>query len=77
MLIMDGLAPRPLPHNNDNNHTTTTTHKQVCAVVTEGFLSYSRSKGNDLVTPRPEFRFPGLKPGDRWCLCASRWQVCV
>ncbi len=46
----------------------------VCSVLTEAFLSFSRSRGNDLVTPRPEYRFPGLKPGDRWCLCASRWQ---
>jgi uncharacterized protein (DUF2237 family) len=45
----------------------------VCAVVTEEFLHYTAAQGNDLVTPRPEFRFPGLKPGDRWCLCASRW----
>ena len=45
----------------------------VCAVVTEEFLEYSREQGNDLITPRPEFGFPGLKPGDRWCLCASRW----
>lgn len=45
----------------------------VCAVVTEDFLAYSRARGNDLVTPRPSFGFPGLKPGDRWCLCASRW----
>ena len=45
----------------------------VCAVVTEAFLAYSRAQGNDLVTPRLAFGFPGLKPGDRWCLCASRW----
>ena len=45
----------------------------VCAVVTEAFLDYSRSRGNDLITPRPEFDFPGLKPGDRWCLCVLRW----
>ncbi len=45
----------------------------VCAVLTEEFLDYSRTQGNDLITPRPEFGFPGLKPGDRWCLCASRW----
>jgi len=45
----------------------------VCAEVTEDFLEYSRSRGNDLVTPRPEFSFPGLKPGDNWCLCLSRW----
>ncbi len=46
----------------------------VCAVVTTDFLNYSATRGNDLKTPRPEFRFPGLKPGDRWCLCALRWE---
>ena len=48
------------------NHT-------VCARVTREFLDYSVRRGNDLVTPRPEYRFRGLKPGDRWCLCAARW----
>ncbi|MXW41482.1 MAG: DUF2237 domain-containing protein [Synechococcus sp. SB0668_bin_15] len=46
----------------------------VCAVVTTSFLSYSSAQGNDLSTPRPEYSFPGLQPGDRWCVCASRWQ---
>ena len=46
----------------------------VCVEVTEEFLFYSRSRGNDLSTPLPEFGFPGLEPGDRWCLCAARWQ---
>ena len=46
----------------------------VCAEVTAAFLDYSRSRGNDLATPRFEYGFPGLKPGDRWCLCAARWQ---
>jgi len=45
----------------------------VCAAVTADFLAYSRSRGNDLIAPRPEFDFPGLKPGDRWCLCTARW----
>ena len=45
----------------------------VCAEVTAEFLAFSRARGNDLSTPRPEYRFPGLKPGDRWCLCATRW----
>ena len=45
----------------------------VCVEVTEQFLEYSRFRGNDLSTPRPEFGFPGLKEGDRWCLCAARW----
>jgi hypothetical protein len=46
----------------------------LCAVMTAEFLAFSRRRGNDLVTPRPEFDFPGLKPGDRWCLCVSRWK---
>lgn len=46
----------------------------VCAVMTEAFLEFSKSRGNDLSTPRPEFGFDGLKEGDRWCLCAPRWQ---
>ncbi|MCC6775903.1 MAG: DUF2237 domain-containing protein [Hyphomicrobiales bacterium] len=46
----------------------------VCAVMTAAFLAFSKSRGNDLSTPMPEFGFPGLKPGDRWCLCAPRWQ---
>ena len=45
----------------------------VCVLVTEEFLQYSRFAGNDLSTPMPEYGFPGLKPGDRWCLCAPRW----
>ena len=46
----------------------------VCVVMTEEFLEFSRAVGNDLSTPVPEFQFPGLKPGDRWCLCAERWK---
>jgi hypothetical protein len=46
----------------------------VCAVMTAEFLAFSKRSGNDLSTPRPEFGFTGLKPGDRWCLCAPRWQ---
>ena len=45
----------------------------LCAEVTDEFLQFSKLQGNDLMTPRPEFNFTGLKPGDRWCLCASRW----
>jgi uncharacterized protein len=45
----------------------------VCAVVTGDFLEHQRRVGNDLSTPRPEFRFPGLQPGDRWCVVAARW----
>ena len=46
----------------------------VCAVMTAEFLAYSKRVGNDLSTPLPEYGFPGLQPGDRWCLCAPRWQ---
>ena len=46
----------------------------VCAVMTAPFLAFSKAQGNDLSTPRPEFGFAGLRPGDRWCLCAPRWQ---
>lgn len=46
----------------------------VCAVMTAEFLEFSKSRGNDLSTPIPAFGFPGLQPGDRWCLCAPRWQ---
>jgi hypothetical protein len=46
----------------------------VCVETTAAFLEFSKSRGNDLSTPMPEFGFPGLKPGDRWCLCAARWQ---
>lgn len=46
----------------------------VCAVMSEAFLQFSADRGNDLSTPRPEFGFSGLQPGDRWCLCAERWQ---
>lgn len=46
----------------------------VCAVMTEEFLAFSLERGNDLSTPRPAWQFPGLKPGDQWCLCAARWR---
>ena len=46
----------------------------VCAVMTEEFLTFTRSRGNDLSTPIPEYDFPGLQPGDSWCLCALRWK---
>ena len=49
----------------------------VCAIITLEFLEFSRSRGNDLITPRPEWNFPGLKPGDKWCLCVSRWKEAV
>ena len=46
----------------------------VCVEVNVGFLAFSKGRGNDLITPRPEFDFPGLRPGDRWCVCAERWE---
>jgi uncharacterized protein (DUF2237 family) len=46
----------------------------ICTQVTAEFLAFSKKVGNDLSTPRPEFGFPGLKPGDRWCVCAARWK---
>lgn len=46
----------------------------VCAIMTDEFLRFSYDCGNDLITPRQEYRFPGLKPGDRWCLCLERWR---
>lgn len=57
------------PHDH-GSHT-------VCAEMTAEFLDFSRRAGNDLSTPRPEFGFPGLVPGDRWCVCAARWQQAV
>ncbi len=45
----------------------------VCAIVTEDFLEFSKAQGNDLSTPMPQYNFAGLKPGDKWCLCAGRW----
>ena len=57
-------------HTGENDHGSHT----VCAIVNEEFLAYSKSKGNDLVTPVSEFDFPGLKPGDKWCVCALRWK---
>ncbi len=46
----------------------------ICSRMTAAFLAYSKKKGNDLTTPREEYLFPGLKPGDKWCLCALRWR---
>lgn len=46
----------------------------VCAIMTRDFLEFSLDRGNDLITPRPEYAFPGLVPGDKWCLCALRWK---
>jgi uncharacterized protein (DUF2237 family) len=49
----------------------------VCAEMTESFLEFTKRQGNDLMTPRPEMDFPGLEPGDRWCLCVARWREAV
>ena len=57
----------------NTNHMDQGTHV-VCAVVTDEFLQFTKSTGNDLTTPRPEYKFPGLKAGDGWCLCAMRWK---
>ena len=46
----------------------------VCAIMTEEFLAFTKARGNDLSTPLPAYRFPGLKPNDRWCLCVKRWK---
>jgi uncharacterized protein len=56
----------------DTNFADTGNHT-VCCQMTEEFLAYSFSQGNDLSTPRPEYDFPGLTEGDRWCVCATRW----
>ena len=57
-------------HTDQDDHGT----HVVCARVTQAFLIFSLQRGNDLMTPRPEYRFAGLSPGDRWCLCALRWK---
>lgn len=49
----------------------------ICVELNEEFLHLGKYLGNDLMTPRPEFQFPGLKPGDRWCVCANRWLQCL
>ena len=56
-------------HTGPEDHGT----HVACATLTKEFLEFTLSRGNDLMTPRPEWNFPGLKPGDKWCLCALRW----
>lgn len=56
-----------------NTDVTDRGNHTVCTRVTDAFLAFSKARGNDLSSPMPEYRFPGLKAGDRWCLCASRW----
>ena len=53
--------------NDIGNHT-------ICCVMDDNFLKYSKSQGNDLITPMPQYNFPGLKKGDHWCICLSRWK---
>lgn len=55
------------------SHPSDRGRHEICAVMTEEFLEFSAARGNDLTTPQPSFQFPGLKPGDRWCLCLGRW----
>ncbi len=55
-----------VPDGDQGNHS-------VCAIMSDGFLQFSLARGNDLITPRPEYAFDGLKAGDKWCLCALRW----
>ena len=57
-------------HTIDQDHGSHT----VCAVMTDEFLAFSKAQGNDLSTPSPEYGFPGLKAGDKWCVCVSRWE---
>lgn len=64
-VLRDGNC-HALPERDPGRH-------EVCAVMTERFLKYSAVMGNELREPRPEFGFPGLKPGDRWCVCLPRW----
>ncbi len=75
---LEGCSDRPLTGFFRNGCCDTGPQDRgshtVCAVMTAAFLAYSRERGNDLSTPQPEYGFPGLKPGDRWCLCAPRWQ---
>ena len=75
--LLENCSTAPLTGYFRDGHCNTcaedTGSHTVCAVMTAEFLAYSKYVGNDLSTPRPEFRFPGLKPGDSWCLCAARF----
>ena len=68
-------SPKTGFYRDGNCHTGPQDHGThvACATVTKEFLEFTRSRGNDLMTPKPEWNFPGLKPGDKWCLCALRW----
>ncbi|MBH45511.1 MAG: hypothetical protein CMC93_02715 [Flavobacteriaceae bacterium] len=74
-LVVCGTSPMTGAYRNgccDTGGLDLGTHT-VCAVVNDAFLAYSKSKGNDLKRPYPEYNFPGLEDGDRWCLCVLRW----
>lgn len=75
---LESCCTKPLTGFYRDGYCRTDEHDQgrhvVCAVVTDEFLKFSRQQGNDLMTPRPEMRFPGLKAGDKWCLCVLRWR---
>jgi uncharacterized protein (DUF2237 family) len=66
-IVINAEVVEHVPEGDVGNHS-------VCAIVSEAFLNYSLSRGNDLITPNPLYQFQGLKPGDRWCLCAMRWR---
>ena len=59
--------------NCNTGPSDTGTHT-ICATMTDKFLNYTKSKGNDLITPKPEYNFPGLKQNDQWCICEGRWK---
>ena len=75
-LVICGCDPMTGWHRDGFCETDADDHGQhsVCCVMTEAFLRYSKAQGNDLSTPIPAFQFPGLRPGDHWCVCASRWK---
>jgi uncharacterized protein (DUF2237 family) len=70
-----GFDPNTGFFRDGHCHTCAQDHGShtVCAVMTAEFLAFSKSRGNDLTTPMPQYEFPGLKPSDHWCLCAGRW----
>lgn len=74
-LISCSLSPKTGFYRDGCCNTDSEDHgvHTVCSIMTKEFLEFSKSRGNDLSTPRPQWNFPGLKPGDRWCLCAPRW----
>jgi uncharacterized protein (DUF2237 family) len=67
---MTGFFRDGFCHTNDQDRGV----HVVCAEMTTDFLTHTKLQGNDLSTPKPQYNFPGLQPGDRWCLCAARWQ---